>query len=45
MCIASRAWIDAIPVGVQMLYELIRSTTGKVALTRDGTAVILDFTW
>ena len=45
VCIASRAWIDAIPVGVQMLYELIKSTTGKVTLTRDGSSVLLDFTW
>lgn len=45
VCIASRAWIDAIPVGVQTLYELIRTTSGKVTLTRDGNAVILDFSW
>jgi hypothetical protein len=45
VCVASRAWIEAIPVGVQMLYELIRVTTGKVALSRDGSSVLLDFTW
>ena len=45
VCIASRAWIDAIPVGVQMLYELINSSTGRVTLTRDGSSVLLDFTW
>jgi hypothetical protein len=45
VCIASRAWIDAIPVGVQMLYELIQISTGQVTLTRDGSSVLLDFTW
>ena len=45
VCIASRAWIDAIPVGVQTLYELIGLTTGKVTLAREGNGVILDFTW
>jgi hypothetical protein len=45
VCMASRAWIDAIPVGVQMLYELIKITTGRVTLTRDGSSVLLDLSW
>lgn len=44
-CLESRVWIESLPVGVGMLYELVKVKTGKVSMTREGKDVVLHLSW
>jgi hypothetical protein len=44
VCLASSAWIGALPAGLRVLYELV-NTTGEVAVARHVGDVELRFSW
>jgi hypothetical protein len=43
-CLASSAWIGALPAGMRVLYELV-NTPGQVTVARHLSDVELRFTW
>lgn len=45
VCLDSRAWINSMPVGVSMLFELTAIKTGKVTGVREGRDLVLTLTW
>jgi hypothetical protein len=44
VCLASVAWVNALPAGLRVLYELV-NTTGDVTVARQGPDVELRFRW
>jgi hypothetical protein len=44
VCLASSAWIGALPAGLRVLFELV-NTTGEVAIVRRPSGVEIRFSW
>jgi hypothetical protein len=44
VCLASSAWIGALPPGLRVLYELV-NTTGEVTVVRRVSDVEIHFSW